>query len=70
MVIKSNKWEKTKKFAVVSGASTGIGRAIALELAKDGFLIANIGRRKDKLKETLNQIRDEGGDGKIFLKLI
>jgi len=40
-----------------------------LELAKDGFLIANIGRRKDKLKETLNQIRDEDGDGKIFLKL-
>jgi len=32
------------KFAIVTGSSTGIGRAIALELAKEGSFIALAGR--------------------------
>jgi NAD(P)-dependent dehydrogenase (short-subunit alcohol dehydrogenase family) len=42
----------TPKVAVVTGAGTGIGRAVALALMKEGFAVALAGRRKDKLDET------------------
>ena len=41
-----------QKIAVVTGAGTGIGKAVALALMKDGFAVALAGRRKDKLDET------------------
>ena len=40
------------KVAVVTGAGTGIGRAAALSLSRDGFKIALLGRRLDRLEET------------------
>ena len=40
------------KVAVVTGAGTGIGKAVALALMKDGFAVALAGRRQDKLDET------------------
>ena len=43
------------KIAVVTGAGTGIGRAVALALMKDGFAVALAGRRKDKLDETATE---------------
>jgi 17beta-estradiol 17-dehydrogenase / very-long-chain 3-oxoacyl-CoA reductase len=36
----------------VTGGSDGLGRAYAIELAKMGFNIIIIGRRKEKLEET------------------
>ncbi len=44
-----------QKVAVVTGAGTGIGKAVALALMKDGFAVALAGRRKDKLDETAAQ---------------
>ena len=41
-----------QKIAVVTGAGTGIGRAVALALMKEGFGVALAGRRQDKLDET------------------
>ena len=41
-----------KKIALVTGAGTGIGRAAALGLMKNGFHVVLTGRRKDKLDET------------------
>jgi NAD(P)-dependent dehydrogenase (short-subunit alcohol dehydrogenase family) len=41
-----------RKVAVVTGAGSGIGRAAALALLKDGFSVALAGRRKDNLDET------------------
>jgi len=38
-------------WAVVTGASEGIGESYALELASQGFNICLIARRKDKLEE-------------------
>jgi 3-oxoacyl-[acyl-carrier protein] reductase len=49
------------KTAFVSGAGSGIGRAIALELARNGARIACCGRRKERLDETVQQIENEGG---------
>ena len=40
------------KVAFVTGAGSGIGRAVALGLVRDGYAIALFGRRADKLHET------------------
>lgn len=49
------------KYALVTGASTGIGKAIAIELANEGALVALTARRKDKLQETKEIIEKAGG---------
>jgi NAD(P)-dependent dehydrogenase (short-subunit alcohol dehydrogenase family) len=38
--------------ALVTGAGTGVGRAVALALLKDGYRVALAGRREAMLKET------------------
>lgn len=39
------------KVALVTGAGTGLGRAIAIALAKEGAIVVLTGRREDKLRE-------------------
>lgn len=55
------------RFAVVTGSSTGIGQAIALELSKQGVFIALAGRAQDKLLKTKNLIAQNGGQAEVFL---
>ena len=40
------------KVALVTGAGSGVGRAAAVALAKDGFTLALAGRREDALRQT------------------
>ncbi len=47
--------------ALVTGAGTGIGRAIALDLARRGYELALVGRRWDPLEEVSEIIRGDGG---------
>lgn len=54
------------KFAVVTGASTGIGRAVAIELAKEGYYVALVGRAQDKLLVTKSLITKEGGQSEVI----
>jgi NAD(P)-dependent dehydrogenase (short-subunit alcohol dehydrogenase family) len=45
----------SNKVAIVTGAGSGIGRAVALALAKDGYQVALGGRRAAELAETASQ---------------
>ncbi|MET7356070.1 SDR family NAD(P)-dependent oxidoreductase [Streptomyces mirabilis] len=47
--------------ALVTGASSGIGHATALELAGEGASVALVGRREDRLTDLAAQITDAGG---------
>lgn len=46
----------TKNTVLISGASAGFGRAIALKLAKDGYKIIAMARREDKLQKLKEEI--------------
>ena len=53
--------------SLVTGASRGIGRAIALELAKNGFDVAvNFNRSPDKAQSVCNEIKALGVKCEIF----
>ena len=41
-----------RKVAIVTGAATGIGRAIGKALDRDGYKVAAVGRRRERLEET------------------
>lgn len=47
--------------ALVTGASGGIGRSIALTLARQGATVVISGTRADALQETADEIKNNGG---------
>ncbi|MFP6618740.1 MAG: 3-oxoacyl-[acyl-carrier-protein] reductase [Pirellulaceae bacterium] len=54
------------KTAIVTGASQGLGKAVALVLAANGARVACVARSVDKLNETVQQIQDAGGQAEAF----
>jgi 3-oxoacyl-[acyl-carrier protein] reductase len=57
---------KKMRSVVITGASAGLGRELALESASRGNRVALISRSKDKLNEISNRIKAEGGRADIF----
>jgi 3-oxoacyl-[acyl-carrier protein] reductase len=54
------------RIALVTGASQGIGRACALELARAGATVALAARNESKLAEAAAEISSAGGTAAVF----
>jgi NAD(P)-dependent dehydrogenase (short-subunit alcohol dehydrogenase family) len=48
------------KTAIVTGAGSGVGQSVALELAREGWNVGLIGRRVQALQETISMAGDHG----------
>jgi NAD(P)-dependent dehydrogenase (short-subunit alcohol dehydrogenase family) len=56
---------QSQKVAVVTGAGTGIGKAVSLALMKDGYAVVLAGRRQDKLEETASEGKSNSGQSLV-----
>ena len=55
----------TQKVAIVTGAGTGIGKASALALMKEGYAVVFAGRRKEMLEAAAGE--GKGGPGQSLV---
>jgi NAD(P)-dependent dehydrogenase (short-subunit alcohol dehydrogenase family) len=55
------------RIALVTGASRGIGRAVALQLARAGAHVIALARTQGALEDLDDAIRAEGGDGATLM---
>lgn len=54
------------KVIIVTGASTGMGRAISIEMAAEGATLGLVARSKDKLDEAASRVRATGAEAVTF----
>ncbi|MCU0497141.1 MAG: SDR family oxidoreductase [Anaerolineae bacterium] len=55
------------RVAIITGASSGIGRAIALAMAGDGARLVLTARRADKLQDLADEIATLGSDARVVI---
>lgn len=65
-MIESMKVDLSGQTAIVTGASQGLGKAMAIELGAAGAKTACVARNADKLAETVKTIQDAGGEAEAF----
>lgn len=55
------------KYALVTGGSRGIGRAVCLKLAEQGYnILINFKSNETEAQRTLEQVREKGTDGELL----
>ena len=57
----------SQRYAVVTGANSGVGGAISTALAEAGYSVALIGRNESRLSEIKAKLDEVGGISKIFV---
>ncbi len=62
----SHPFDLTGKRILVTGASSGIGRAVAIECSKMGAEMILLGRNEERLQETLSQLTQVSGNHHFF----
>ncbi len=55
------------KTVVITGATSGLGRATALQLAQKGASVVIIARSNTKANEVITEIEKEGGKGQFII---
>ena len=60
------RFDLSRKIAIVTGASQGIGKTIAIEMAKSGATVFCLARNKEALDATIKTITEEGGNAYAF----
>jgi len=58
--------EMKGKVALITGASSGIGRATAIKFASEGAQVALVARRGDQLAEVVKKIQANGGEAQAI----
>lgn len=58
------------KWAIITGATDGIGKSLAFELASKGLNLILIGRNPSKLEATLTEMREKYSDQKVEIRTI
>jgi short-subunit dehydrogenase len=53
--------------ALVTGATSGLGREVAVQLARRGWRVAVSGRRKEQLEETARLVKAAGGEPLVLV---
>ena len=60
------RFDLSHKTAIVTGASQGIGKTIAIEMAKSGAIVFCLARNKEALDTTIKKITKNGGKATAF----
>jgi NAD(P)-dependent dehydrogenase (short-subunit alcohol dehydrogenase family) len=53
------------KVALITGAGTGVGRACMNLFSQEGAKVVGVARTQCNLDDTLRQVREKGGDGRV-----